>query len=119
MSVIKYVGPFDEIDVEGIRIRRLEVVEVPSHLAASLRQQEDFEQPKSNSDQAKSATKNPRPAVDLAVGLDDPDSEPDEVPPPSNVLHGDQATEHDEPVPSEAQIDAAEDAASDDDVKES
>ena len=114
MTAIKYVGPFDVVEVEGFVVPRLGVVDLPSDLAKSLRGQEDWEQPKADSPAAKNAVKNPASPTDPNTGLDDPDRDPDPVPPPSNVLHGDQATEFDDPVPTAKAVDAAEDAANDD-----
>jgi hypothetical protein len=89
MTAIKYIGPFDEVEVAGYTVKRLGLIDVPSDLAKSLRPQEDWEQPKADSPAAKSAVKNPAPPTDPATGLDDPDREPDPVPPPSNVTHPD------------------------------
>ena len=97
MSAVKYTGPFDEVEVAGFTVKRLGVIEVPADLAKSLKGQEDWEVV--TGDGAKNAVKNPKPPTDPNTGLDDPDSEPDEVPPPSNVRLPDN---FDEPAPQPA-----------------
>ena len=87
MSAIKYVGPFDEVEVAGFTVKRLGVIEVPADLAKSVKDQEDWEVV--TGDKAKDAVKNPKPPTDPNTGLDDPEREPDPVPPPSNVTHPD------------------------------
>ena len=87
MSAVKYTGPFDEVEVAGFTVKRLGTIEVPADLAKSLKGQEDWEVV--TGDGAKNAVKNPKPPTDAATGLDDPEREPDPVPPPSNVTHPD------------------------------
>jgi hypothetical protein len=89
MTAIQYVGPHDEVEVEGMTVKRNGFIDVPAALAKSLREQEDWSQPKQSSDEAKSAEKNPPPPVDPAT-LPTDDEDPDPEPEPDPVVTDDE-----------------------------